>query len=234
MELPGESQGADANALQVRGQRLHFSPRIRQVPITEFRRHNSAALDSNLEPFEGFRDLPQGIVGAVQAVEPAGVILFIETLGPQEQVEIAKRAMNFDGSVIRVCRSRAQDGRHPAGGFQTAIARRVRRCAALTVLGWQCGSKSQKLLHKSFAVPALSSRAKQSLPNRQATVHPQKSSCKSCRMNAKTQSLSTVDGSDVTNCHALGNALESLFGGEKLFDQPHKRQWRPIFAAAFR
>src|SRR5215472_15056079 len=103
MEFPGESQGADAHALQVRSQRLHFSPRVRQVAVTELRRDNSATLDSNLEPFEGFRDLPQGIVGAVQAVEPAGVILLIETLGPQEQMEIAKRAMNFAGSVIRAC-----------------------------------------------------------------------------------------------------------------------------------
>src|SRR5215472_15984270 len=103
MEFPGESQGADTHALQIRGQRLHFSARIRQVPLTEFRRDNSATLDSNLEPFEGLRDLPQGIVGAVQAVEPAVVILFIEPLGAQEQVEVAKRAMNFAGSVMRVC-----------------------------------------------------------------------------------------------------------------------------------
>ena len=52
MELPRESQGPDAHALQIRGQRLHFSARVRQVPLTDPRRNNSAALDSNLEPFK--------------------------------------------------------------------------------------------------------------------------------------------------------------------------------------
>src|SRR5207302_150553 len=46
MELPRESQGPDAHALQIRGQRLHFSARVRQVPLTDPRRNNSAAFDS--------------------------------------------------------------------------------------------------------------------------------------------------------------------------------------------
>src|SRR5215472_3751611 len=103
MELPREDHGPDAHALQIRGQRLHFSTRIGQVSLTYFVSDNSAALDSNLEPFERFRDLPQGIVGAVQAVEPTGVILFIQAFRPQQEVEVAKRAMNLDGSMIRAC-----------------------------------------------------------------------------------------------------------------------------------
>ena len=130
MELPGEDHGPDAHALQVRGQRLHFSTRIGQVSLSYFVSDNAAALDSNLEPFERFRDLPQGIVGTVEAVEPTRVILLIETFRPQQEVEVAKRAMNLEGSMIRVCGQR----------------RRVRRCAALPGIGWQCGLKSQTIL----------------------------------------------------------------------------------------
>src|SRR2546429_247680 len=43
MELPLESQAPVAHALQILGQRLHFSTRVRQVPLTEPRGNNSAA-----------------------------------------------------------------------------------------------------------------------------------------------------------------------------------------------
>lgn len=144
MEFPGERQGQDAHPLQIRGQRLHFSTRVRQVSLPYFAGDNAATLDADLQPFERFCNLPQGIVGRIQAVEPTRVILFIEAFRPQEQVEVAKRTMNFARAVIR-SPDRRREGRHRAGG-RRGIARRVRTPAGLTFIDGPCGLKSQTIL----------------------------------------------------------------------------------------
>jgi len=88
--------------VQIRGQRLHFSARVRKVSFADFWGHNAAAFRTNLESFERLRDLPQRIVSAIEAVETAGVILIVEPLRPQEQVKISKGAKNPDGFVLEI------------------------------------------------------------------------------------------------------------------------------------
>ena len=75
--------------MQVSSERLHLSPRIREMSITDSWRDDSPALDANLQAFEAFRDLLQRIVSPIQAVQTARVILFVEAFRAQEQVKVS-------------------------------------------------------------------------------------------------------------------------------------------------
>ena len=73
------------------------------------------------------------------------MIVFIEPFGTQEQMEIAKRAMNLNGFVVR---ARGIGGRNRgdgvmSGGVRRGLGGRLGPGSALIVTGWQCGSKSQ-------------------------------------------------------------------------------------------
>jgi hypothetical protein len=82
------------------------------VSLADFGSHNAAALRSNFESFERFRDLPQRIVSAIQAIEAARVILVVEPLRTEEVVKISQGAKNLDGPMIRIRDRRRGDRSH--------------------------------------------------------------------------------------------------------------------------
>jgi hypothetical protein len=103
MEFSGESYGVYARTLQVPRQRLHLTPRIRQVLITDLRRHDPAPLDANLQSAEQLVDTAKGIKRAVQTIQPTRMILLVEAFRPQKQVKISKRALQV-GSLLILAR----------------------------------------------------------------------------------------------------------------------------------
>ena len=50
MEFFREGQDVNSGALQVDRQRLHFPSGVRQVSVTDSRRHQTAAFHANLQP----------------------------------------------------------------------------------------------------------------------------------------------------------------------------------------
>src|SRR5205814_4340567 len=100
MEFLQEGQRVDSSALQVDRQRLHLSARIRQVGVADSWRHQAAAFHSNLQSAQKFRHAADGIVSAVQAIEPEWMILFVKTLRPLQQMQIAKCMLNFAGLLV--------------------------------------------------------------------------------------------------------------------------------------
>ena len=76
------------------------------MAIPDVGNHDSAAFHSNFESLQGLCDLAQGIVRTVEAIQPARVILFVEAFGTQEQMKVAKRAMDLDRFMIRARRER--------------------------------------------------------------------------------------------------------------------------------
>jgi len=71
-----------------------------QVRVTNPWRHESAALHSNLQAAQDFGNGTKRIVGAIQTVQSARMILFVETLRPDQQVQVSEGALNFGGLVI--------------------------------------------------------------------------------------------------------------------------------------
>src|SRR5207245_2291536 len=100
MEFLRERQRMNSRALQVYRKRLHFTASIGQMCIANPRRHESAALHSNLQPAQNLGGAAKRIVGAIEAVQPARMIFFIETLRPDQQVQIAEGALNFDSLMV--------------------------------------------------------------------------------------------------------------------------------------
>ena len=101
MEFFREVQRVNSGALQIGRQRLHFSPHVRQVSVTNSRRHQPAALHSNLQPAQNFGGVADGIVSTVQTVEPARMILLVKAFRPHEQMQVSECALNFDDIVER-------------------------------------------------------------------------------------------------------------------------------------
>ncbi len=102
MEFFREVQRINSGAVQVGRQRLHFSPHVRQMAVTDSRRHQPAALHANLQPAQNFGGVADGIVSTVQTVEPARMILLVKAFRPHEQVQVSECTLNFDGLVVRV------------------------------------------------------------------------------------------------------------------------------------
>src|ERR1700719_1882077 len=87
-----------------RAGRPPFSSRVRQVAAPDPRRHQPAAFRSNLQPPQHFSSVADGIVSAVQTVEPARMIFLVKALRTQEQVQVSEGTLNFDGFVVRGAR----------------------------------------------------------------------------------------------------------------------------------
>src|SRR6266446_2695416 len=100
MKFFREDQSFDARALQLGRQRLHFSARVREVRVADSWSYHAAALDSNLEPAQHLGRVSHGIVRAVQAVQPARMILVIESLCTEQQMQASKGATNFVGLLV--------------------------------------------------------------------------------------------------------------------------------------
>src|SRR5215831_9215881 len=100
MEFSRKEERTNPGTLQVRGERLHLSACVRYVSVADSWSHDATTLDSNLQAFESVRNLPQRIVGAIQAVEAAGMILFVQTLRPQKQMEVAKSTLNIKRQLV--------------------------------------------------------------------------------------------------------------------------------------
>src|SRR5947209_107839 len=66
MEFFQKGQCVDSGALQVGRQRLHFSPRVRQVGVADSRRHQAATLHTNFQSAQEFRDAADRIVSTVR------------------------------------------------------------------------------------------------------------------------------------------------------------------------
>ncbi len=78
MEFFREDQRVNSGALQVDRQSLHFSARIGEVGVADSRRNQAAAFHANFQTAQSFGGAADGIVGAVEAVQPARVVLFVE------------------------------------------------------------------------------------------------------------------------------------------------------------
>jgi hypothetical protein len=100
MEFFRKNKRLNSRALQVRRQRLHLSATVRQMSVANPRHDEPAALDSNLQPSEIIGGVPQQIVGAIQAVEPMGMVLLIQSFRTEQQMQASQRAMNFIGFLI--------------------------------------------------------------------------------------------------------------------------------------
>jgi hypothetical protein len=112
MEFIREDQRVNSGALQVDRQRLHFPSRVQQVGVTDTRRHQPAAFHANLQPPEYFGGVADGIVSAVQTVEPVRMIFLVKALRPQEQVQVSECTLDFDGFVVRCACADSGDGIH--------------------------------------------------------------------------------------------------------------------------
>src|SRR5258708_641744 len=73
---------------------------LTEMPSTRFSRSRAG---HQVLPalFAGSSDFSKdGIVSAVQAVEPEGVIFFVEAFRAQQQMQVPEGTLNFDGSVV--------------------------------------------------------------------------------------------------------------------------------------
>src|SRR5207245_9005481 len=109
MEFLQEGQRVDSAALQVGRQRLHFSARVRQVGVADSWRHQTTTFHSDLQPTQKFGYAANGIVSAVQAVEPEGMILFVKTFRPYHEMPVAKCMLNFAGLWVHYACWKAGD-----------------------------------------------------------------------------------------------------------------------------
>src|SRR6266851_3049021 len=100
MEFLGEDQSVNSRALQVHCERLHFSSRVRQMRIANSRHNQAPALNADFQSAKNLRRNPERIICAVQAVEPARMILFVQTFRPQEQMQVSHTAVEFSTSLI--------------------------------------------------------------------------------------------------------------------------------------
>src|SRR5258708_3347126 len=149
MEFFREVQSVNSGTLQVGRQRLHFSPHVRQMGVTDSRRYQPAALHSNLKAAENFGGVADGIVSTVQTVEPARMILLVKAFRPHEQMQVSECALNFDDIVVRwACWNsgdciRKQTQRRTRRGIRVQL---WRRCLALCFMDRKCGPKDQRTL----------------------------------------------------------------------------------------
>src|SRR5207244_11015034 len=101
----GERYRVMAGTLSVYGQRLHVSPRVRHVRVTDPWRHQPATFHSNLQPAQNIGGVANGIVSTVQTTESARMIPFIKAFRPHEQVQVSECTKNLDGIAV-VCAGR--------------------------------------------------------------------------------------------------------------------------------
>jgi hypothetical protein len=78
-----------------------------QVLVTDFRRDNAAALDTDLQPVKQLGDLAKRIKRSVQTIQPARMILLVEAFGSQEQMKISKSALNVSSFLVHASRYRS-------------------------------------------------------------------------------------------------------------------------------
>src|ERR1700674_2168777 len=123
--------------MQVYRQGLHISPRVREMCVANPWHDQATALNSNFQPAESLRRVPDRIIGAVQAVEPLRVILLVQAFRPHEQMQVSQGAMSLDGlrigagslssgGRVRMCAQR--------GGTRGGIRLRRRGCSPLLLL----------------------------------------------------------------------------------------------------
>src|SRR5258707_9678813 len=102
MEFFRERQRMNSRALQVYRKCLHFAPGVLQVCVANPWRHESAALHSNLQAAQDFGGGAKRIVGAIQTVQSARMILFVETLRPDQQVQVRSEETRLNSSHANI------------------------------------------------------------------------------------------------------------------------------------
>jgi hypothetical protein len=81
MKLARDCQGMNSRALQVQSKRLHLSPYIRKVLITELRYDQPASLYVDFYAVQGAGKIAHNFIRSVQTLQPSRVVSLIEAFG---------------------------------------------------------------------------------------------------------------------------------------------------------
>jgi hypothetical protein len=85
----------DARSLQVGGEGVEFTTRIRQVPFGQLRDNDASALNPYFQSVQFGGYFAQTVVGVVETFDDARVSGIVKPMGAQEQVETTERMRNL-------------------------------------------------------------------------------------------------------------------------------------------
>src|SRR5262245_37977196 len=110
MKLGREPQGLNASTLKVVGQSVEFAADIGEMSFADLGDDDSAAFGANLQAAEIGSRAAQGIVSSVQAFLKARVGGVVETMGAEQQQELAQRQYGIGQERVRGAASFAPQG----------------------------------------------------------------------------------------------------------------------------
>src|SRR5713226_7924089 len=188
MAFGGEDQVVNSGAVKIRCQVVEIAAHIGKRRLAQLRRHEAAAFDANLEAIRSADHGTQGFVGAIQALQHAGMLRLIKAGGTQEQVQLTQGANGVHQNGFRRNRNRPRN--RLRRDWECARGR-LRLCArAALLLYHRCDcAKSQNYslqLRPAYSASGVdrdrskASEGRLTLPTMQARLLPPPGSVKLC------------------------------------------------------
>jgi hypothetical protein len=157
MKPAREEQCVKSRALQIRSESGHFALHVGQVPLSQLGNDHAASLNFNLNAVQFDSKGAQGLVGILQTLEAAGMILVVKPIGADQEMKLPQGAMQigtfaFCGAHPRTARSANQRASHQA---RSIIGGGAHRCGVAWTIQLFGRPKNQPNPHYllAFAIP---------------------------------------------------------------------------------